>query len=99
MTQTHASQDIDIRALATQSGRLDRDAVAVALGIDRDDVSQFMSLEDLAEGMGDATVADGRAMVDLLADRNLIEWISDTDGGLCWASDEQWHDALAVVCQ
>lgn len=44
-------------------------------------------------GVPDRTLA--ATLVRKLWEQELIEWNSDTDGGTCWATSEEWFRSLA----
>lgn len=69
-------------------------------GCDPDDVSRIDSLDDLELAMGDlpeVTTAHAGAMRDILIERNLLDWINDRDGGICWATEAEFLEALDAV--
>lgn len=69
-------------------------------GCDPDDVSRINSLGDLELAMGDLPVVTttlAEAMRDTLIERNLLDWINDRDGGICWATEAEFLQALDAV--
>lgn len=56
---------------------------------------RISGLDDVMTTIGVSSRAVAATLVRKLWEQGLIEWASDTDGGVCWATSEEWFRTLA----